>query len=557
MTILSKSKFFASPILNSRIRSANVQNTERWIGFFASPMLIYMAYACMSGSYLNQFYVDVLKLGGVAGGVFLVLLPILSKGFDAVTNLLMGVIIDHTKTRQGKARPWLLISAPLVVLAGIMLYAVPNMSLNGQAIWVAISYNLYFAFAFTIYNMSQSLMVPLSTRNTKQRDGLALLLSMGQSMLPGALVYLVVPIVLLPFMGVDRARWAMVMSIISVIMLPGVLLQYYFTKERVSEDSAAANVRQIGLWTQIKTCFHDKYWLLYFAIIFLYQMQQSLYNASQIFYANWVLGTYNDGITLTLLNAVGQAPLGLGVFLLWPIAKKFGKRRTYFAGMLFACLGSALIFFAPKNLGSVLGALTIKSFGMLPTYLGAAMMAEAMDHIEWKNGYRCDGFTATMSSVLLTVMNGVGTTLFNAGLKTGQPGGYIPPSADGSWVEQSARTQNWFVFCVALIPAVILLIAAVFTYFYDVETQVPQMSKEIADRHRAAAEARGETYYSPEERAAMEQVENDRIAEEKRIEELKAKCASRGMNYEEEEAKYQARLAAKRAREEAKAVKKK
>ncbi len=107
-----------------------------------------------------------------------------------------------------------------------------------EAIWVSISYNLYFAFAITIYNMSQSLMVPLSTRNTKQRDGLALLLSMGQSMLPGDLVYLVVPIVLLPFMGVDRTRWAMVMSIISVIMLPGVLLQYYFTKERVFEDVA-------------------------------------------------------------------------------------------------------------------------------------------------------------------------------------------------------------------------------------------------------------------------------------------------------------------------------
>ncbi len=107
-----------------------------------------------------------------------------------------------------------------------------------EAIWVSISYNLFFAFAITIYNMSQSLMVPLSTRNTKQRDGLALLLSMGQSMLPGDLVYLVVPIVLLPFMGVDRTRWAMVMSIISVIMLPGVLLQYYFTKERVFEDVA-------------------------------------------------------------------------------------------------------------------------------------------------------------------------------------------------------------------------------------------------------------------------------------------------------------------------------
>lgn len=99
----------------------------------------------MSQTYLNQFYIDVLKLGTVAGGVFMVLLPILSKILDAVTNLIMGVIIDRTKTKQGKARPWILISAPLLTIAGIMLYVVPKASTTVQAVWVGFSYNLYFA----------------------------------------------------------------------------------------------------------------------------------------------------------------------------------------------------------------------------------------------------------------------------------------------------------------------------------------------------------------------------------------------------------------------------
>ncbi len=589
MSFLEKSKLFASPRMDSRIKSANVQKSEQWLGYFASPMLIYMAYYAVSGTYLNQFYVDILKLGGVAGGMFLILLPILSKIFDAITNLLMGVIVDRTRTRQGKARPWIFIAGPLVTVTGILLYTVPNMNTTAQAVWVAISYNLYFALAFTIYNMSQSLLVPLSTRNVKQRDGLAMMLSMGQSMLPGALIYLVVPLFLLPFMGADRERWALVMSILSALMLPGILLQYFFTKERISEDETSDNVEVIPLWKQIKTCFTDRYWVCFFITYFVYQLGLGIYSAGLNFYANYVLGTYNDGSTLTLLNAIGQAPLGLGVFLLWPIVRKFGKRKTFFVGMLLACFGSLTVFFVPGNMGAVLGAITIKSFGILPTYLFAGMMADAMDHIEWKRGYRCDGFTATMNSVLLTLVGGVGTTVFNAGLRTGQDGGYIEPFVGASLgdignklaelgytaqkamesyvansagnytvgVVQSEQTQQWFVICVALIPALAYLICAIVGFFFDVEKKMSTISKEITDRHRAKAEARGETYFSSEEMAALEQAENDRIAEENRIAELKEKCAKKGLSFDEEEQKYQQALAAKKAKRAAKEKKRK
>lgn len=251
MQTLGKKGLFDGKIFDSRIKSANVQKSERWLGFFASPALIYIAYFCVSGTYLNLFYVDVLKLGGLAGGVFLTLLPILSKIVDAITNLVMGQIIDRTKSRQGKARPWLLISAPLIAITGILLYAVPDASPTVQAIWVAVSYNLFFAFAFTIYNMSQSLLVPLSTRNTKQRDGNATFLSMGQSMLPGALVYMVFPMLVLPYVGVDKSRWVMIMSILSTVILPGILLQYYFTKERVTEEGIGEKQQVVGLWKQI------------------------------------------------------------------------------------------------------------------------------------------------------------------------------------------------------------------------------------------------------------------------------------------------------------------
>lgn len=558
MQTLGKKGLFDGKIFDSRIKSANVQKSERWLGFFASPALIYIAYFCVSGTYLNLFYVDVLKLGGLAGGVFLTLLPILSKIVDAITNLVMGQIIDRTKSRQGKARPWLLISAPLIAITGILLYAVPDASPTVQAIWVAVSYNLFFAFAFTIYNMSQSLLVPLSTRNTKQRDGNATFLSMGQSMLPGALVYMVFPMLVLPYVGVDKSRWVMIMSILSIVILPGILLQYYFTKERVTEEGIGEKQQVVGLWKQITTCFKDKYWLIYFLIIFIYWMQQNIYSSSMVFYSNWVLGKYNDGITQTLINAIGQAPLGLGVFLMWPLVKKLGKRKVMFGGFLLAAVTSLPILFMPKNLGIVLGALFIRSFGLLPAYLFAAMMAEAMDHIEWKNGYRCDGFTATMNSVILTITGGVATGIFNSGLGMA---GYVAPG-DGMSLEevqafvQPDVVQNYFIAGFVLIPIIGYVIMAVLAFFFRVEDKIPQIAADITARHKAEAKARGEVYLSPEEKAAMEQEENDRIAEENRIRELKAKCERKGLSFEDEEAKYQKKLSDARAKEEAKRAKK-
>lgn len=549
MAVFEKSRLFASPKMDTRIKSANVQNSERWLGYFASPMLIYMSYYMMSGAYLNLFYVDVLRLGGVAGGMFLVLLPVLSKIVDAVTNLIMGQIIDRTKTRQGKIRPWILISGPLLTISGIMLYAVPKASLTVQAIWVAVSNNIYFALAFTIYNMSQTLLIPLSTRNTKQRDGLALLLNMGQSMLPGSLVYMIAPLFMLPWMGVSADRWALVMSIISIILLPGVLLQYYFTKERVSEDAAASQVQTASLADQFKACFTNKYWVFYLALYLAYQFQQCLYSTATTFFCNWVAGTYNDGTTLTLVNVIGQLPLGFGVLLLWPLAKKFGKRKTMIGGMCMAVVGSLIVWLSPRNMPVVLAALAFKSFGLLPTYLLMSFMAEAMDHVEWRSGFRCDGLTATFTNVSVTVMAGVTASIFNFGLNLT---GYIPPATDGSWVAQSAGVQNFLTACVALVPAVCFLIMLVCTWLFKVEDKMPQISADIAARHKAEAEARGEVYLSPEEKAAIEQEKEDRIAEEKRIEELKEKCARKGLSFEEENAKYKAKLAAKEAKKERK-----
>ena len=105
-------KLFAKPLFDSKIKSANTEGKEKVWGYFVGPMFMCMAYYGIAGTYLTQFYTDVLGLSGVV----LTMMPVFSKIFDAITNIIMGRIIDKTKTRQGKARPWILISGVLIML---------------------------------------------------------------------------------------------------------------------------------------------------------------------------------------------------------------------------------------------------------------------------------------------------------------------------------------------------------------------------------------------------------------------------------------------------------
>ena len=551
-------KLFESKFFDSKIKSANTQNSERWLGYFFGPCLLYMCYYGISGTYLTQFYTDVLGITGM----FLTLMPVISKIVDAATNIVMGRIIDNTRTRQGKARPWVLISGVLIAVTGILLYTVPKASYTVKIIWIVVSYNLFFALAFTIYNMSHSLMVPLSTRNTKQRDTLALLNSTGTTMIPGMLVTIVMPLMIRAFgVGADaQGTWITMMSILSVLAIPATLLEYYFTKERVTEDAASvgkgAEENKISFAQQMKACLNDPYWLIVMGFWLTYQIFNGLSTNGMIYYCNWVLGNSVDSgaAKQVLVNMIGQAPLGIGLVLLWPLVRKFGKRYVMMFGFGIAAIGSLIVLLGGSNMGIVLGGLVIKSIGALPSYVMAAQLAEALDHIEWKNGYRADGFSASVYSIIITVAAGAAQTILLAGI-SGL--GYITPTSAADVITQPAALQTFFKWCFVGVPMIGYLIGSLLMIRFDVEEKMPQISADITARHKAEAEARGEVYYSPEEKAAMEQAEQDKIAEAKRIEELKARCAKKGLNFDEEEAKYQAKLAEKKAKEAAKTAKKK
>ena len=497
----------------SLVKSPNVTKKEKWLGYLLGPAGALLLNAVLA-TYLNVYYTDVLNLTPLWGGVFLTVFPIVSKIIDAVTNIVMGQIIDRTRTREGKARPWLFLSAFLVPLTAVLLFTVPESSDTVKALWVMISYNLFYSFAYTIFNMSHGLMVPLSTRNGTYRGGLSVFNQITTIMMSGILVALVFPMVIMPMIGVDKSKWITLMSILAIVALPLTLLEYFFTKERVTEEAAETEKKNnIPFGQQFKLLFTDRYMVLMYVYFFVYTVGTTLKNLGLVYYCNYVLGTYNDGITQMLVSVIGGLPMGIGIFAVWPLAKRFGKRNVTMVGFVLYALGSLLCWIFSTNLVMVLIGQFIKNVGGLPcAYVFMALFADCLDHLEWKSDLRIDGAAMSIYNIIAMAMVGIMTGVFNwmlakagyiapftaksiaeAGQVLAQNGwaaqvalDSLKPAADGvltvalaqphsvSWVISFAFVGLEFFTGVALV---------VILFFLNVEKDLPRKQAEIKARH--------------------------------------------------------------------------
>ena len=480
---MKKATLLDCKALQSRVRSEDVKPAEKWLGYLLGPAGALLLNAVLA-TYLNVYYTDVLKLTHVWGGAFLVVFPIISKIIDAITNVVMGYIIDRTHTKEGKARPWLLLSAPLLTVTGILLFTVPSGSETVQVIWVMVSYNLFYSFAYTIFNMSHNLMVPLSTRNITERGSLSVFNQIATIMMSGILVALVFPMAVMPMIGVDQGKWIALMSVLSILALPLTLLEYYFTKERVTLEERSAGIEKtVPFAQQLKAIFTDKYMLLIYAYFLIYTAGTSIKNISLVYFCNYVLGSYNDGITQTMLSVIGGIPMGIGIFAVWPLAKKFGKRNVTLAGFILYAIGGAICWAFPTNMVIMLVGQFIKNIGGLPcAYVFMALFADVLDHLEWKTGFRSDGVAMSVYNIIAVAMVGICTGVFNGLL--GHAGYIAPEIVNGVTVAaaQSDTVKGVITFGFVGLEVFTGVILAVLLVFLNVEKGIEKKQAEIKAR---------------------------------------------------------------------------
>jgi GPH family glycoside/pentoside/hexuronide:cation symporter len=372
----------------------------------------------------------------VASGKFLVLLPLISVIPMALANILVGIVLGKTRTRQGKARPFILVAGPLLLVSGIVMFIIPYFSMGFRMAWMAITYNLFAALANPVYSNAHYLMVSLSTRDLDARGKLSVVANIPAVAGNGLISSIVMPAVLGWIKAgetlgegyqVVQNRWQLVMGAFAVAAFLGCLLEYFFTRERITEedisdDAAAPQGEIIPTARQLRAAVSDRYWW----IIMVFYM---LYQAGTMFKGGYVFNIFcNDFFTevtvfgqtmgpetvQSLLALLSGVPLAAGMLFAWPVANRMGKRNFIILGCVVSIVGSAVCLSNPGSFVVMLIGQTLKGFSSIPgAYIMMALFADVLDHLEAKNGFRVDGISMSVYSTILTVVNGLAVAFFN------------------------------------------------------------------------------------------------------------------------------------------------
>ena len=564
----AKKSFFDNPLLSTKVKSAKAKIfPEGALGYFVGPTLALLSNSILSG-YLNKYMTDVLNMT-VWAKDFLTWLPIISVIFVVLGNIVVGRLMDHSKTRAGKARPILLLSAVLSVVALIVLFIATPFNTEESPTSIitlvvfAIGYNLWFAVAYPFYYTPHSSLVTLSTRNSTDRSLLATI-SNATALAAMGLTSMILPF----FMGllfVDNKNgngginpqesynnWRIFVIALMIITFIGTIIEYYFTRERITEESfslqqgdGAEQKKAVPLSKQAKVCLKDKYWWIIICFFFLYQLGGMLKNCSQIYYCqSWfpINGEYsaaNGGTFQGTLSIIGAIPTAVGMLLVWPLANKIGKGKSILFGAFISVIGGAIGFIDPSNFALVTTSFVIKALGSTPAmYISLALMADMLDHEEAVYGIRTDGLTMTVYGAIMAGMTGIANGIINAVLVAA---GYN----SGNLRENLGNVQQATLWTFIGGETICYACIAILFFFMNVEKFSKIDHETIVADQKAAAEAKGITYVSAEETLKLQEEESKRMSRENDLNELKARCEKKGLNYENELAAYEAKEAEK------------
>ncbi len=597
---MAKKSILESPLLSTKIKSANAKLfPEGAIGYFLGPTLALIANSVLS-NYFNKYMTDVLNMTTWASWFF-TWLPVISVVFVVFGNILVGRLMNKSRSKAGKARPLLLLSIPLSVLALLILFVFSPFA-NGTGdkskeilalVMIAIGYNLWFAIAYPFYYTPHAGLVNLSTRNGKDRSLLAtiqnatMLAAMGlcTMILPFFLNLLFVnqmdPTKIEGVLGVDYFahfnaagqidgyvnsfnnfildqtasynHWKIFVLAMIATTTIGVLLEYFFTRERVTEEQIAGSLEQkvetVSIKKQARICLKDKYWWIIIVFFLLYQFGGMIKNVSQLYFCSAMFGQADASGKLVFSTSIGgsfsgtiailgSVPTTLGMVVAWPLSNKIGKGKAIFAGAILSAIGGFIGLIAPDNFALVCVSFAVKAFGSTPAmYLSLALLADVLDHQEAVHGVRTDGLTMTIYGAIMAGMTGIATGVLNLVLSSA---GY---SQDAVSNQALQAAMPWvFIGAEAICYAVIALLFI----FMGVEKFSALDHKAIEKDQRQKAEEAGVEYVSPQQRMQAEEESATKASEEEFLKELKIRCQKKGLDFAKEEAVYQEKQRKKR-----------
>lgn len=425
-------------------------------------------YTAMS-AFLLFYYTDYAGVSALAVGTIMMI----SRIFDGISDIIMGVIVDRTKSRFGKARPWLLRMCVPFAISGILLFSVPTTwAATPKLVYVFITYNLVSTVIYTAINVPYSALNALMTQDPYERSVLSIFRNLLAT--AGTLLINTFTLPLVEFFGDNASAWTKTFCVFGVLAVAAFLINFFGTKERVKAaiTETDGKAKDVPVKEGIKALFKNKYWIMMTAMLALFFLMYAVNGGATVYYAKDIL---HDKDLVGTINGIFNIVQICGMFFIAMLVKRFGKRNVFALGLVLDIIGMLVLNFSGGTMALIVVSSIIRGLGNACG--GAtmwAMVSDTIDYGEWKTGCRTEGLVNSACSFGYKIGNGIGSALLGLILEVG---GYV-----GTAATQTASALVSIKICFVWIPIIIYVLGLIIMKFYHLDKEFDGIIADLKER---------------------------------------------------------------------------
>ena len=424
------------------------------------------------GSYITAYYTDTVLVAAAFVGTMM----LLTRCLDGISDIVMGIIIDHTHSKFGKARPWVMLSAIPCAISLILVFSVPSgLGATGKMIYIYVTYILSQVVCGTAGALAVNSLCTYMSPDIGVRNELTVGKTLGANL--GSLLATSCTMMVINAFGGGQKGYTMMAVAFGVACAIMMFITAFTCKEYKVEAAAAGDAPKeqkeaaTPVGTAVRILLSDRNtWVLTGCYVFNWLALTSN-TSSMVYYARDVL--HNSGYVTYLAFAISlPAIIILLLGIVSKLTAKIGKRKSLMIGAVLQAVGFGLVFILPTTLMNAVIGLVIRTFGLgIYTTNLHACVPDLADYIDLKNNVHIAGTTNSITSFGMKVGVGLGSAVTGWVLAAVGYSGEIA-SAGGT---QSALTILGERLCYVGIPAIFCLIVLLLSHFTDIDSKLREL----------------------------------------------------------------------------------